>query len=166
MPIVTSSAGLLFITTLAPLVAAATVAVTPTSDAYTLYGTTFAVVLTLLYLRTKNPHISTMSLGFSLIATGAVGWMMPDVVMWWAQTRGWIDRETVEAFPNKMWTLSGLLAGLGGTTMIRFLLVQIERRGSPLLERVTEVYLPSIKKDDDSTAVVIKQEIKEEGTRK
>lgn len=162
MPVVTSStAGLYLATSFSTVLVAAMAVVTPNQiEAYTLWGATFAVFLTFLHLRSNNPRMTFMAIGWHVVATGAMGWLLPEPLVGMLMKWGWIHLDNWEFIPKKVWALLALVCGLAGVTLIRFIMRKIEKDGDQMLERVTEVYLPSIKDNAPSETMILRQEVK------
>lgn len=122
IPVITITAYLM------PIAAAMTTlpSGSPPSEAFTLTGAVFAVALIVTYMRMKQPHIGYYALAFNVLATGAFGWLFPEVINY-----HWLRADMTP----KSWGVLAMLCGLTGGTVITTILTLIHRRLPSALEK-------------------------------
>ena len=115
-----------------PIVAVATL--TPAPDSYTLAGAALGVFCVIAYLRSQKPDTGIWTLLFNAVATGAIGWIMPEP---FAQ---YMLRQ--ESLSTKAWAGLALILSLAGGAMVAALLSIFRKRIPEALEVAAERYIP------------------------
>lgn len=108
--------------------AAATVIAAP--DSFTLVGAALAAFCVVAYIRMKQPAASVWALIFNIVATGSVGWMLPETLA------HYVLRLT--ELSNKTWTGLAFVCGLGGGAFVTAALIVLNRRVPKAVDRMAD----------------------------
>jgi len=138
-PHLTTAAAYWVIATAMGIPITALTVINPAPDSFTLVGAALAVFCIVSYMKSKGGDDTGKPLGnytilFNVLATGACGWMLPEVVAQYVLR--------VNELGNKAWMALAFLIGLAGGALVTAFIVIFRARIPAAVSKAADRILP------------------------